>query len=128
MSSLRSLAPSSGGLKTAILVSHVFRWSLIVSGIFRGLFLMNAWWCMHEEEVSRDIGHDLFMFFSFAPHQAVLDVWSLFHCILFSWRLCILLLKSSCCFFLQPCIHLCNLSCLFLLASVLSPRGLILCV
>lgn len=27
-----------------------------------------------------------------------------------------LLLKSSCCFFLQSCIHLCILSCFFLLA------------
>ncbi len=33
---------------------------------------MNAWWCMHEGEVSRDIGHDLFMFFLYAPHLAVL--------------------------------------------------------
>lgn len=33
---------------------------------------MNAWWCMHEGEGSRDIGHDLFMFFLCAPHLAVL--------------------------------------------------------
>lgn len=35
---------------------------------------MNAWWYMHEGEVSRDIGHDLFLFFLCAPYLAVLNV------------------------------------------------------
>lgn len=116
MSSLRSLLPSSDGLKTASLMSYVLEMaSYCVSGIFKVLFLMNAWWYMHEGEVSRDIGHDLFLFFLCAPYLAVLNVLSLFHCIFVSWRLFFLLLKSSCCF-LQPCIHLCSLSCFFLLA------------
>ncbi len=75
MSSLRSLVPSSDGLKTASLMSYVLEMaSYCVSGIFKVLFLMNAWWYMHEGEVSRDIGHDLFLFFLCAPYLAVLNV------------------------------------------------------
>jgi hypothetical protein len=84
---------------------------------------MNAWWYMHEGELSRDIGHDLLC----APHLAVLNVRSLFHCIFVSWRLCplaevqLLLLSAALHSFVQ-------LVMLFPSCIVLSSRGFILCV
>lgn len=83
---------------------------------------------MHEGEVFRDIGHDLFMLFLCAPHLAVLGC-----VILVSLRFCfleavcplaevwLLLLSAALLSFVQ-------LVMFFPSRAVLSPRGLILCL